>query len=290
MAESLPDNTGAYSLAGRSLVLLTRHGKERVIAPTLEPALGCRLDVIDSFDTDRLGTFTREIPRAGTQLEAARRKARIGMELTGSSFGLASEGAFGPDPGIGLIPWNVEYVILLDDLRGLELAGQAQGPARQAHRSVTDWEAMLAFAEEAGFPDHHLVLRPDHENDPRIRKGIGDLDALERAFDWARAHATSGRVFVESDLRAHCNPTRMQMIARATEDLLARLGSLCPACGAPGFWIVERIPGLPCADCGAPTRQARAEVQGCIACPYRETRPADPGQDADPAVCDWCNP
>jgi len=44
---------------------------------------------------------------AGTQLEAARRKARIGMELSGSLFGLASEGALGPNPGIGLIPWNV---------------------------------------------------------------------------------------------------------------------------------------------------------------------------------------
>jgi hypothetical protein len=33
-------------------------------------------------------------------------------------FGLASEGALGPNPGIGLIPWNVEFVILFDDARG----------------------------------------------------------------------------------------------------------------------------------------------------------------------------
>ncbi|HSM26634.1 MAG TPA: hypothetical protein VK855_00855, partial [Thioalkalivibrio sp.] len=67
----MPDPTGSYSLAGRTLVLLTRHGKERVIAPMLESALGCRVDLVDGFDTDQLGTFTREIPRAGTQLEAA---------------------------------------------------------------------------------------------------------------------------------------------------------------------------------------------------------------------------
>lgn len=286
----MPDHTGSYSLAGQTIALLTRHGKERVIAPALEPALGCRIEVVDSYDTDQLGTFTREIPRAGTQLEAARRKARIGMELSGSSFGLASEGAFGPDPGIGLVPWNVEYLVLIDDVHGLELVGRAQGPARQAHRAVADWEALVAFAEEVGFPGHQLVLRPDHENDPRICKGVGDFDSLERFFHWARELSTSGRVFVETDLRAHCNPTRMQMIARAAEDLLARLGSACPACGAPGFSLVERIPGLPCGDCGAPTRQARAEVYGCIKCPYRETRPTEPGQSADPAVCDWCNP
>jgi hypothetical protein len=290
MVESMSDRTGSYSLAGHTIALLTRHGKERVIAPTLEASLGCRIEVIDSFDTDQLGTFTREIPRAGTQIEAARRKARIGMELSGSSLGLASEGAFGPDPGIGVIPWNVEYVVLVDDACGLELAGRAQGPARQAHRTVTDWESALAFAEEAGFPEHHLVLRPDNETDPRICKGIADFGALKRAFRLAQGRLTSRQVFLETDLRAHCNPTRMQMIARATEDLLARLVSHCPMCGAPGFWLTERIPGLQCADCGAPTRQARAEVHACVQCTYRETRPTDPDQHADPAVCDWCNP
>lgn len=286
----MPDRTGSHSLAGRTISLLTRHGKERVIAPRLESALGCRIEVVDGFDTDQLGTFTREIPRAGTQLEAARRKARIGMELSGSLFGLASEGAFGPDPGIGLIPWNVEYVILVDDVRGLELVGRAQGPARQAHRTVTDWEGLLAFAEEAGFPDHHLVLRPDNDSDPRIVKGVGDVDTLKQTFAWVLQQSAQKQVFVEIDLRAHCNPMRMEMIALATEDLLARLHSLCPACGSPGFWLVERLPGLHCADCGAPTRETRAEVYGCIQCPYRETRPTDPGQYADPAVCDWCNP
>ncbi|MCA1789588.1 MAG: hypothetical protein LC667_06965 [Thioalkalivibrio sp.] len=286
----MSDQRGAYSLAGQTIVLLTRHGKERVIAPVLEAALECRIEVVDGFDTDQLGTFTREIPRAGTQLEAARRKARIGMELSGSLFGLASEGAFGPDPGIGLIPWNVEFVILVDDVRGMELMGRAEGPARQAHRTVTDWAALLAFAEEAGFPDHHLVLRPDNDNDPRVFKGIGDVDTLEQSFTSALDTSAQSQVFVETDLRAHCNPTRMQMIALATKDLLARLDSLCPTCGAPGFWLVERIPGLHCTDCGAPTRQTRAEVYGCIQCPYRETRPLDPGEYADPAVCDWCNP
>lgn len=286
----MPDRTGSYNLAERTIALLTRHGKERVIAPMLESALRCRVKLVDGFDTDSLGTFTREIPRAGTQLEAARRKARIGMELSGSLFGLASEGAFGPDPEIGLIPWNVECVILVDDARGLELVGRAQGPARHAHHTVADWAAMLAFAEEAGFPDHHLVLRPDNDSDPRIVKGISDVDTLERTFAWALEQSAMKQVFAETDLRAHCNPTRMQMVARATEDLLARLGSLCPACEAPGFWLVERVPGLHCADCGAPTREAHAEVYGCIQCPYRETRPIDPGRYADPAVCDWCNP
>ena len=58
------------------VALLTRHGKEGVIAPVLEPGLGCFIELVTGFDTDLLGPFTRGTPRAGTQLEAARAFAR----------------------------------------------------------------------------------------------------------------------------------------------------------------------------------------------------------------------
>lgn len=279
-----------YSLKGETIALLTRHGKERVIAPRFESTLGCHIEVVDGFDTDQLGTFTREIPRAGTQIEAARQKARIGMTLSGARYGLASEGAFGPDPAIGLLPWNVEYLMLIDDVNGLEWVGRAQGPARQAHRKVTDLASLLEFASEAGFPDHHLVLRPDDEHTQHVVKGICNRAALESAFAAVLSQSAKGVVFVETDLRAHANPTRMEMIALAANDLLAQLASRCPVCETPGFGLVERIPGLPCADCGAPTRETRAEVHGCIRCLHRETRSIPGGDCADPAVCDWCNP
>ena len=65
--------------AGQRIALLTQHGKEQVITPVLDPALACRIERVEGFDTDQLGTFTRDMPRFGTQLDAARRKARIGM-------------------------------------------------------------------------------------------------------------------------------------------------------------------------------------------------------------------
>ena len=67
-----------FSLRGRHVALLTKHEKERVVSPILEGALDCQVTRINSFDTDLLGTFTREIPRAGSQREAARRKALRG--------------------------------------------------------------------------------------------------------------------------------------------------------------------------------------------------------------------
>lgn len=276
--------------AGRSVALLTQHGKERVIAPVLEPALACRVQRVDGYDTDRLGSFTRDIPRAGSQLDAARRKARIGMTMAGTPLGLASEGSFGPDPMLGLIPWNVELLVFLDDEWGIEVVGHAQGRSNHLHHLAADWAAAKVFARQAGFPDQHLVVRPDGANEPRHHKGIDTWDALESAFQWAQSQASGGQVFLETDLRAHANPARMERIRSAAADLVARMRSCCPSCGSPGFGLVERIAGLPCRDCGAPTRETRAEVHGCLRCAHRSTRERTDALTASPARCDYCNP
>lgn len=276
--------------AGRRIALLTQHGKERAIAAVLNPALGCRVERVTGYDTDQLGTFTRDIPRFGTQLDAARKKARIGMELSGSPLGLASEGSFGSDPFTGLLSWNVELLLFIDDALGIEVCGVFQGPGGSAHLRADDWPAVEAFARKAGFPAQQLVLRPDDEHDPRLRKGIASWPELSASFAWTHRLSSSGKVFVEFDLRAHAHPGRMKNIRRAAEDLATKLSSACPACGAPGYALVEREAGLPCADCGAPTREPRADIWSCARCAHRDTRERSDAVAADPGRCDWCNP
>lgn len=276
--------------AGQRIALLTQHGKEHVIAPVLDAALDCRVERVGDFDTDTLGTFTREIPRAGTQLEAARQKARIGMERSGLPLGLASEGAFGPDPMTGLLPWNVELLVFIDDERGLEVTGMAQQATRFAHLLTTDWAEARRFAQQAGFPEHRLVVRPQGEDDPRIEKGIDTWVSLEAAFHRASEAASNGQVFLEHDVRAHMHPSRREVIRQAVENLATKLIALCPACGTPGFGMVERLAGLPCADCGAPTRETRTTIHGCLKCDYRKMHARTDLLAADPGCCDFCNP
>lgn len=60
--QTTPSHDGAYS--GKRAALLTQHRKELVIAPVLEPVRGCRIEPVTDYDTDLLGTFTRDIPRA----------------------------------------------------------------------------------------------------------------------------------------------------------------------------------------------------------------------------------
>ncbi|MBA1149239.1 hypothetical protein H0Z60_19515 [Ectothiorhodospiraceae bacterium WFHF3C12] len=275
--------------APRDVALLTQHGKERLLAPALEPVLGRRVRRVSGFDTDRLGTFTREIRRQGTQMEAARRKARTGMELAGAGLGLASEGAFGADPYTGLLAWNTEIVMFIDDGTGLEITGEAHGPARRSHGLVADWTGLCALAEAAGFPEHGLTLRPEHEDHPAVTKGIADWGRLRETFHALCERSAGGGVFAESDLRAHCNPTRQGVIRRAAENLAARLRSRCPACDAPGFWVTTHLPGLGCRWCGEPTHAPRAEHWACPACGHATER-AVTDTAADPAHCVQCNP
>ena len=274
----------------QTVALLTQHGKELVIAPIVESALGCRIEHVNGYDTDLLGTFTRDIPRAGSQIDAARMKARVGMRLSGLSVGMASEGSFGLDPMMGVLPWNVEFLIWIDDMCGMEVVGQAQGTANFANLLAKDWAAAEAFARQWGFPEHHLVLRPEREDDSRIRKGISAWGELEATFAWALEQSPSGLVFVETDVRAHANPTRQVNIRRAAEDLVMKLRSLCPKCGTPGFWIVDRLDGLPCEGCGSPTRETRAEILGCLKCSHRVTRERPDINTAAQERCDYCNP
>lgn len=275
---------------GCRVALLTQHGKQRVIAPLLEPALGCRIALVTGFDTDQLGTFTRETPRPGTQQQAASQKARKGMELAGTPLGIASEGSFAADPFSGMLPWNVELVTWVDDELGIEVIGIAQGADRKGHMQSGTWQEIAAFAEREGFPQQQLVLRPDGQDDPRIYKSIADWATLQLTFDQCLAQSASGQVFVERDLRAFANPSRMQRIEEATADLLQRLQSTCPVCATPGFWISQRLPGLPCAACRWPTSLAQSEAWSCLRCDHQAITPIADRTLADPAHCAYCNP
>jgi len=145
-----------------------------------------------------------------------------------------------------VLTWNVEQVILIDDERGLEVTGSAQMVARCGELLAETWEQASAFALAHGFPSHQMVIRSQKKNVCTFYKGIYDWTTLETRFKEAQKASADGKVWMESDLRAFANPTRMENIRRATVDLLKRLKSECPTCSMPGFWRTQNLPGLPC--------------------------------------------
>jgi hypothetical protein len=272
------------------VAFLTQHGKEHLVRDRLEASLGCQLVHTAAYDTDLLGTFTKEVARQGSQLDAARAKAQIGMRLTGLHIGMASEGAFGPDPFVGFVPWNSEVLIWVDQQLGLEVQGFAHGPAQSVQKTLHSLDELHSFVAHANFPSHFLNLRPEHAHTAAWQKGIHDGQALTHAFHLAQSQSAGGGVVVENDLRAFSNPTRQALIRQAMDDLIQKLRSACPQCAKPGFGLTKNQPGLPCRACARPTQLALAEVWQCPSCNFQEQRAVKRAESADPARCDFCNP
>jgi len=276
-------------------VLATMHGKEQAIAPVLEEALGLRVEVLRGFDTDRFGTFTREVPRPGTQRETARLKAQAALAaVPEADYGLASEGSFGPHPWLPWVPGGRELITLVGRDNGLELVGaDLTAETNHGSRLVGSVDEARAFAQDIGFPTHAMVVMGVRKGEPDVTnglyKGLMTTEALEAAVRVVLER--DGAAHLESDMRAHVNPTRMTAIGRAAQDLVRVALSGCPRCERPGFDIVERLRGLPCAECGLPTRRVRMEIAGCTGCGFREERlPATGTAPASPGECHFCNP
>ena len=263
------------------------HGKQHQFGPPLRAALGWDLVVAD-VDTDSLGTFTNDVRRIASPLDTARRKARWGMEVTGASRGLASEGSFVSHPdGFGLIVAE-EIVVLLDDADGLEVVERLTTTSTNA-RSVELTSRVLSedFLRSVGFPEHGLIVTGPDAAAPQV-KGIRDEDLLAEAIE--RGLSLHPRVMVTTDLRAHMNPTRQRTLEVLAAKLAARLQARCRACAAPGWGISRVEVGLPCAWCGTGTLEVAAEVSSCARVGCSATHNAPIADEGNPAWCPRCNP
>ncbi|MDM9379560.1 hypothetical protein QUB80_02440 [Chlorogloeopsis sp. ULAP01] len=278
----------------RVAVLATMHQKEKVIAPILEAELGIQVIVPQNFNTDAFGTFTREIKRPGNQIEAAKLKAEKALELTGATLAIASEGSFAPHPEIPFISSNREIVIFLDKNNNLTIVGEDfSTDTNHNHIVVENIEQALKFAKKIGFPEHGLVamFREFPQDDNEVIKGIVTEEKLVEAVNFIIKNSLTGKAHLETDMRAMYNPTRMKNIAKATQNLVKKINSRCPQCSTPGFEVVRRIQGLPCAMCYMPTSLTVAVIDQCQKCGFSQEKRFPHGIEyADPGQCMYCNP
>lgn len=266
------------------IAFLTCHRKETVVAPILEKQ-GFALRLASGFDTDALGTFSGETPRTLTQAQTALKKAQLATELTQSRFGLGSEGSFGPHPQVYLLPWNLEVLALWDRLNEHAVyAIFGTSETNYAAEKVNALEHAMAFAEKAEFPTHGLIMGTPA--DSYFTKGIVDKDEFQDRV--IGALQTSSSVWLETDMRAHMNPSRMRTIEHTAEKLSSLLGSYCPQCQLPGYGLTEMVKGAPCEICATPTRIPSAEKWQCLKCNFTELYPLN--EVAPAKNCDLCNP
>lgn len=275
---------------GRKIVIATKHGKEEVIAPILKAELGLEGFVLEQFDSDVFGTFTGEVEREGNPIETLRKKAESAMNISGADLAIASEGSFGPHPSIFFVPAGDELMMLVDRKNGLEIVARSINTNTNfGSAEVHTEEELLDFAERVLFPSHALILSAAHEINGVFIKGITKRDVLVSSFhDLNKKNKT---VLVQTDMRAHYNPTRMKNIGVACHILIKNIKSACPVCSTPGFNVVDVWSGLPCSLCGRPTKSTLAHQYVCKKCGYEEKRYyPNLKLEEDPTFCDYCNP
>ncbi|MEE4245631.1 MAG: DUF6671 family protein [Kangiellaceae bacterium] len=277
---------------GCEIVLTTKHEKSLAIAPIIQQLLGANI-VEFNADTDSLGTFSGEVERQGTPLETVKKKCQWALDETKYLYALASEGSFGPHPAVPFVACNTETLYFIDKARNLDVdVTELFTETNYQMTEVSSLEQLLEFADKALFPSHGLIVRPlPKSNDLPIFKGICDRDDLEAAYRSARELSVAGKVWVETDMRAHLNPTRMANIGKLTEQLAKRLKSLCPKCQSPGWGRINVKRGLPCRWCNTPTEMVLVEIYGCNQCGHQAELPRSDGEEtADPGACPVCNP
>lgn len=279
--------------AGREAVLATMHRKEQAIARPMRAALGLRVVVPEGLNTDAFGSFSGEVPREGTPLEAARRKALGAAEATGLDLALASEGSYGPHPEIPFIAGGEEVILFIDRTRKLEVSEKTLTiETNYRTEQVKSPEAASRFLAAVRFPSHAVIVQPTGPEQFRsVYKALRDRTAVDEAIRACVGLSPVGEAILQPDMRAHLNPTRMRVIRGVAFRLARRISTPCPSCQAPGFGLVDVLRRLPCAWCGGETILVRAEIHGCVRCDFRQKRPRKDGRTtADPGQCPQCNP
>lgn len=261
----------------KSAALLTKHRKSTQLAPGLYD-IGIELVEIDFFDTDKLGTFSGEIPRTLSPRECALLKAKKAVELSGLNVGLGSEGSFGGGPMAGFINWNQEIICLYQKVPELIIYASAEGPTPLRGvkaESLEDLKQKLADFDRQKW----ILTCPDG-----ILKGLSDSEVIALH----QTPYTEWPVYLEPDLRAMNSPLRQIMLQKAALNLAERLQSKCPNCAEIDFWPDDKAFGPSCGLCGQPTKEVKALISHCKSCGYNMSQQTN--LYGDPRYCDYCNP
>jgi hypothetical protein len=272
----------------------TQHLKETILQPAAKKILQAKLLSIEGvFNTDQLGTFSGEIERPGTPIEIAKLKALKAIELLRTPYGIGSEGSFGAHPFVPFVSGSVETLVFVDQIHHFTMTEtQISSRTNFSHKIVKNSDHLDSFLTKALFPSHALIVRPniwDQKN--LVFKGIQSFEKLRESIDVCCSKSSDHSALVQTDMRAHFNPTRQFELIKAGIRLFRRLSRNCPHCGSPGWGIIGQKRGKRCSLCDCPTQYPTHWIWGCPTCTStREKERYDFKEPLDPTYCNVCNP
>jgi hypothetical protein len=276
--------------SGRSLFIATKHKKEIAIANQVVKALGLNNFQVADIDTDVLGTFAGEVERRDDSLTTLRKKCEMAATLAPNDVVIATEGSFGPHPAFFMLSGHEELMMFLDKKNDLEIVvKEITSQTNFNGRVINNLEDLQHFLDLILFPSHGIIMKAAKDNLNDLKKGIHDPTEMRAHYDLLIAKY--GEAYIETDMRAMHNPSRMKVIEELTVKLIDRITTYCPQCQTPGYGIVSANPGLPCELCGTPTNSLLSYTYGCKKCGFSHEEKYPNGKKYEEAMyCDSCNP
>lgn len=275
----------------KSFSVATKHKKEIVFSNVFSQ-LGLSFVPAPEIDTDILGTFTGEVERKYSPLETAVHKAKLlAAKLNNVDFIIANEGTFGPHPYIPFVASDSEVIVLYDTKNeNYFYIHDVSTETNFAEKEIVSFEQLHDFLEQVKFPSHALIVSAMSNNGVQhFEKAIQDKTVLKEAINRLFALSKNGLVKVQTDMRAHLNPTRMNFIKQCTLKFVDELKNTCPKCDYPQFKIKRTERGLPCYNCNTPTQSINKYIYECVNCKYIEEK-RNEKEFEDPIYCEICNP
>ena len=269
----------------KCFVLLTKHAKSVAVNAAFEEVLNATV-MEHVINTDQFGTFVGDCPRAKSHLETVKDKCRIAIERLKAPLVLASEGSFGPHPQMGFIGQGIESLHFVDSENNFELTVSDSTTDINYHQKlISSVGECLQFAKKVGFPQQGVILVGRQGDNLLVKKDFWSEHELALTMQ----DLTNYTVTIETDMRAHRNPMRMQHIFKVALKLAHRLNDLCPQCEAPGWGMIDVQKGLPCEHCGAKTPLASHTILGCTKCDFERKEPIKITHNST-EFCQSCNP
>ncbi len=283
-------NKKFISLHHRQAIVATKHQKDSLLATVFSETLHWEFLPTPMIDTDQLGTFSGEIPRNLSPLEAAKAKIALLPNNTNATIFIANEGTFTAHPQIPFITADIELIYVYDSLNNWEFHTYHIDTEHSAfEKQFTQTAEALQIAEENAFPQQAVIVSIKKNGlIQKVWKGLQTTaDLLEALRTVEQFDATCEKI-ISADLRAMYNPTRQTVLRRTAEKLLQELQTFCPQCETPAFLPNVTEKGLPCEWCGNPTYLVAKEISNCKSCGYTITKTHT--HKANPMYCMHCNP
>ena len=199
-----------------------------------------------------------------------------------------SEGSFHPHPNFPWISRNSELVLFYDSKEQKEWKGHfTSHETHHFEAELKSPEDLEKWIKKWDFPKHGLLLRAGK----KLHKDFESKEQLQEKVSFYLGKLLKPKLKLESDLRAHQNPTRMQGIKKAAENLIEDFFIKCPNCESYNYHFLEPVPGLLCKACELPSKLAKAEKWVCHDCEKPSIRPRKDGKThIEASHCDICNP